>query len=47
MNIEKLARLDLNLLVCLKVLAEELSVTRSANRLCLSQSAVSKNLAKL
>lgn len=47
MHIEKLARLDLNLLVCLKVLAEELNVTRAAHRLCLSQSAVSKNLAKL
>ena len=47
MNIEKLARLDLNLLVCFKVLSEELNVTRAANRLCLSQSAVSKNLAKL
>ncbi|MDN3608668.1 LysR family transcriptional regulator [Vibrio ostreicida] len=47
MNIEKLARLDLKLLVCLKVLAEELNVTRAARRLCLSQSAVSKNLAKL
>lgn len=47
MNIEKLARLDLNLLVCLRVLLEELNVTRAAHRLCLSQSAVSKNLAKL
>ncbi|MEH0667597.1 LysR family transcriptional regulator [Vibrio scophthalmi] len=47
MNIEKLARLDLNLLVCLKILTEELNVTRAAHRLCLSQSAVSKNLAKL
>ncbi|OLQ95729.1 LysR family transcriptional regulator [Vibrio ponticus] len=47
MNIEKLARIDLNLLVCLKVLLEELNVTRAASRLCLSQSAVSKNLAKL
>ena len=47
MNIEKLARIDLNLLVCLNVLAEELNVTRAAHRLCLSQSAVSKNLAKL
>ncbi|MGC9421338.1 MULTISPECIES: LysR family transcriptional regulator [Vibrio] len=46
-NIEKLARIDLNLLVCLKVLSEELSVTRTAQRLCLSQSAVSKSLAKL
>ncbi|MCW8334807.1 LysR family transcriptional regulator [Vibrio sp. SCSIO 43135] len=47
MNIEKLARIDLNLLVCLNVLIEELSVTRTAHRLCLSQSAVSKSLAKL
>lgn len=47
MKIEKLARIDLNLLVCLKVLSEELSVTRTANRLYLSQSAVSKSLAKL
>ncbi len=47
MNIEKLSRLDLNLLVCLKVLFEELNVTRAAHRLCLSQSAVSKSLAKL
>ncbi|MFA0316763.1 LysR family transcriptional regulator, partial [Vibrio cyclitrophicus] len=41
MNIEKLSRIDLNLLVCLQVLMEELSVTRTAHRLCLSQSAVS------
>ncbi|RJX68850.1 LysR family transcriptional regulator [Vibrio sinensis] len=47
MNIEKLARIDLNLLVCLKVLLEELNVTRTAHRLCLTQSAVSKSLAKL
>ncbi|KJY84422.1 LysR family transcriptional regulator [Vibrio galatheae] len=47
MNIEKLARIDLNLLVCLRVLIEELNVTRAAHRLCLSQSAVSKSLAKL
>ncbi|MZI92463.1 LysR family transcriptional regulator [Vibrio sp. CAIM 722] len=47
MKVEKLARIDLNLLVCLKVLTEELSVTRAANRLYLSQSAVSKSLAKL
>ena len=31
MNIEKLARIDLNLLVCLNVLAEELNVTRAAH----------------
>jgi DNA-binding transcriptional LysR family regulator len=47
MNIEKLARLDLNLLVCLNVLIEECNVTRASHRLCLSQYAVSKNLAKL
>lgn len=47
MDLGKLARIDLNLLVCLNVLIEELSVTRSAHRLCLSQSAVSKSLAKL
>lgn len=47
MSIENLSRIDLNLLVCLKVLFEELNVTRAANRLCLSQSAVSKSLAKL
>ncbi|CAH0534273.1 HTH-type transcriptional regulator YidZ [Vibrio stylophorae] len=47
MAVEQLARLDLNVLVCLKVLLEECHVTRAANRLCLSQSAVSKALAKL
>ncbi|NLS14793.1 LysR family transcriptional regulator [Vibrio sp. SM6] len=47
MNYEKLARLDLHLLVCFRVLLEELNVTRAAHRLCLSQSAVSKSLAKL
>ena len=47
MKIEKLARLDLNLLVSLRILIEEQNVTRAAQRLCLSQSAVSKNLAKL
>ncbi len=47
MNVETIARMDLSLLVCLKVLTEELSVTRSANRLFLSQSTVSKSLAKL
>lgn len=47
MSLEKLVRLDLNLLICLKVLIEELNVTRAAHRLCLSQSAVSKSLAKL
>lgn len=44
---EKLSRLDLNLLICLFVLLEEGSVTQAANRLCLSQSAVSKSLGRL
>ncbi|MGC9401854.1 LysR substrate-binding domain-containing protein [Vibrio genomosp. F10] len=47
MSIEALARIDLNLLVCLNILIEERSVTRAAQRLCLSQSAVSKSLSKL
>ncbi|MGF1742532.1 LysR family transcriptional regulator [Vibrio profundum] len=47
MNIQKLSRIDLKLLVCLNVLLDELSVSRAAHRLCLSQSAVSKSLAKL
>ncbi|MBD1559631.1 LysR family transcriptional regulator [Vibrio sp. S9_S30] len=47
MNTEQLGRIDLNLLVCLNVLLDERSVTRAASRLCLTQSAVSKSLAKL
>ncbi|MGF1698250.1 LysR family transcriptional regulator [Vibrio kyushuensis] len=47
MSVEALSRIDLNLLVCLNVLIEERSVTRTAHRLCLSQSAVSKSLSKL
>ncbi|MBD8514781.1 LysR substrate-binding domain-containing protein [Photobacterium sp. WH77] len=47
MTVDKLARLDLNLLVCLHVLLQECSVTRAAQRLFLSQSAVSKSLARL
>ena len=40
-------RIDLNLLQVLQVLLEECSVTRAAGRLHLSQSAVSKSLARL
>ncbi len=47
MSFEKLARIDLNLLVCLHVLLEECSVTHAARRLNLSQSAVSKSLTRL
>ncbi|UTV27698.1 LysR family transcriptional regulator [Photobacterium atrarenae] len=47
MSFEKLARIDLNLLVCLHVLLEECNVTHAAKRLHLSQSAVSKSLMRL
>lgn len=46
-NLDKLARIDLNLLVILQVLIEEQSVTRAASRLNLSQSALSKSLNRL
>ena len=42
-----LRRLDLNLLVTLDVLLAELNVTRAAERLHISQPAVSVHLAKL
>lgn len=47
MNLDNLARIDLNLLVILKVLLEEQSVTRAASRLHISQSALSKSLNRL
>ncbi|PKH07586.1 LysR substrate-binding domain-containing protein [Moritella sp. Urea-trap-13] len=47
MNLDNLARIDLNLLVILQILLEEESVTRAANRLHLSQSALSKSLTRL
>lgn len=47
MNLDNLARIDLNLLVMLQVLLEERSVTRAANRLHVSQSALSKSLNRL
>lgn len=47
MNFDKLARIDLNLLVILQVLLEEQSVTRAAHRLNISQSALSKSLNRL
>ncbi|WED28380.1 LysR family transcriptional regulator [Vibrio sp. DW001] len=47
MNIQKLTKCDLNLLICLYVLLEEKNVSRTAQRLLLTQSAVSKNLARL
>jgi len=42
-----LARVDLNLLVSLEILLEERHVSKSANRLNLSQSAMSRTLARL
>ena len=47
MKLEDIYRRDLNLLVALKVLAEESSVSRAAERLNLSQSAMSRVLARL
>ena len=47
MNETNLRNLDLNLLYILHVLLEEKNVTRTANRLALSQSAISHSLRKL
>lgn len=47
MSIENLARVDLNLLVALQVLLEERNVTRAAERLCVTQPAMSKTLLRL
>lgn len=46
-NIQELARLDLNLLVALEALLEEGSVSRAAERLYVTQSAMSKTLGRL
>ena len=43
----KLIRTDLNLLVALQILLEERNVTRAAERLSVSQPALSKTLQKL
>ena len=47
MNLQKLSRLDLNLLVSLQALLEEKSVTRAATRLFISQPAMSRVLQRL
>lgn len=47
MDLRQLGRIDLNLLVTLQVLLEERSVSRAAERLFLTQSAMSKSLGRL
>ena len=47
MNLQKLSRLDLNLLVSLQAMLEEKSVTRAAARLFISQPAMSRVLQRL
>ncbi|MCB1856336.1 MAG: LysR family transcriptional regulator [Halieaceae bacterium] len=47
MDIRELGRLDLNLLVALEALLEERSVSRAAQRLFITQSAMSKTLGRL
>jgi len=47
MNLNRLARIDLNLLVSLHVLLEEGSVSRAADRLSITQPAMSKTLGRL
>lgn len=47
MDVRQLDRIDLNLLVTLQVLLEERSVSRAAERLFLTQSAMSKALGRL
>lgn len=47
MDIRELGRLDMNLLVALEALLEERSVSRAAERLFITQSAMSKTLGRL
>ena len=47
MNIRELGRLDLNLLVALEALLEERNVSKAAQRLFITQSAMSKTLGRL
>ena len=47
MNLNRLARIDLNLLVALHILLEECSVSRAADRLSITQPAMSKTLGRL
>lgn len=47
MDTRQLARMDLNLLVAFQVLLEERHVSRAADRLFITQSAMSKTLGRL
>ena len=47
MDTRQLARIDLNLLVALQVLIEECNVSKAADRLYITQSAMSKTLGRL
>ena len=47
MNLNRLARIDLNLLVSLHILIQEGSVSRAADRLSITQPAMSKTLGRL
>lgn len=47
MNSQELARIDLNLLISLQVLLEEKNVSRAAERLFITQPAMSKTLSRL
>ena len=47
MDTRRLSRIDLNLLVALQVLLEEQNVSKAADRLYITQSAMSKTLARL
>ena len=47
MDIKELARIDFNLLLALQVLLEERSVSKAAQRLNITQPAMSKTLSRL
>ena len=47
MNLSRLAKIDLNLLVALHILLEEGSVSKAATKLSITQPAMSKTLGRL
>ena len=47
MNLSRLAKIDLNLLVALHILIEEGSVSKAASKLSITQPAMSKTLGRL